>query len=48
MSSQHLVAGEMAQWANCVMCKHEDLSLDPQHPHKSWAQQQPCLRDRGS
>lgn len=32
--------GEMAQWANYgakLLCKHEDLSMDPQTPHESWA-----------
>ena len=24
----------MAQWINCLLNKHEDLSLGPQHPNK--------------
>lgn len=27
-------AGEMAPLVKCLLCKHEDLSLDPQHSHK--------------
>lgn len=23
--------GKMVQWVKCFPCKHEDLSLDPQH-----------------
>lgn len=33
-----LGAGEMAQWAKCSLCKHEDLSLDPPHGLKSQEQ----------
>lgn len=36
--------GEMAHWGKCLLCKSEELSLDPQHP---WicgaAQQRKCL-----
>lgn len=28
------VAGEMARSVKSLLCKHEDLSLSPQHPHK--------------
>ena len=31
-----LGAGEMAPWVMRLLCKHQDLSSDPQHPHKSW------------
>lgn len=24
----------MASWVKCLLYKHEDVSLDPQHPHK--------------
>lgn len=27
--------GKMAQWVKCFLLKHEYLSLDSQHPHKS-------------
>lgn len=25
--------GKMAQWINYLLCKHEDLNLDPQNPY---------------
>lgn len=24
----------MASWVKCLLYKHEDVSLDPPHPHK--------------
>lgn len=27
----------MAQWEKFLLCKHENLNWDPQHPCKSWA-----------
>lgn len=26
----------MAQWEGCLLCKHQDWSLDPKNPCKSW------------
>lgn len=26
---------EKAPWTKCLLCKHRDLSSDPQHPHKN-------------
>lgn len=28
---------KIAQWVNCLLCKSEDQSLDPQNPHKCYA-----------
>ena len=27
----------MAQWIKSLLSEHEDLSVNPQHPHKIWA-----------
>lgn len=27
-------AGKRAQWVQCLLCKHEELTLDPQHKGK--------------
>jgi hypothetical protein len=28
--------GKIDQWIKHLPCKQEDLSSDPQHPHKRW------------
>lgn len=35
---RNLIPGtaKMAQWVKCLPYKHKDLSLNPQHPSKSW------------
>lgn len=35
--SQIKPVGELqdAQWAKCLLCKHKDVSLNAQNPHKS-------------
>lgn len=33
-----LVAGEKAQWVKCLLYRLENLTLDPQHPHKTQTQ----------
>lgn len=30
-------AGKMAQWVKSLLCKHKDLSPNPQHPYKNKA-----------
>lgn len=38
LRNKPLGVGEMAQWVECILCKHKDLSLDSQHPNNSHAQ----------
>lgn len=28
--------GELIQWITGLLCKHEDLNLDPEHLHRNW------------
>lgn len=27
--------GKMARWVKCLLCRHKDLSPNPQNPHKN-------------
>lgn len=41
------VGGNVTQWEQDPLCKHEDLSPDPQHPHKTWEAGSCSPRARG-